>query len=492
MDQSENNELQNLYDEFVSEIVKSGNSEAFFDENDLVEVFDRASDVDNSIVKMEVLLYGERHYPGSEALATRRAWFYSEFGDMDAAATVNRRVAHEGVLNKLLNLHIKEETDVAIITRELARLIKEADRFTEEDLIQLADYCADVNLLEWVHERRDAILAKTEFDQTFIYELAQLYEESGEFEKAAKLYEELTMLDPFLLDFWVRLAGAQYSIPDYEAALSTSEYALAIDHESPEAIRLKCGALHHLGRSPEVVIALLTKLASRPDASDMDITLLASSLADNGHHEEAKELLLSHFDSKAPTVEMIDVMFGVSPGDAERYLNAYLSTTEISAREALEWAQRNAVAGQTNAAIAILEKMSVKEGMFDYTFPPLMYLLYTTGEYEKVKNTCLNAYKSNPETFLGSSLIGIVYIMSVVRTSPTAVSIETINKFIEENRETAFIMLMRGDMPNGEKIEFCTMLKGYFEILRDIRSKLSRMRTLDPDSFDPLRGNIQI
>ena len=59
---------QGLYNEFESEIVKAGNPEAYFDENDLVEIFDYASDMDNYIVKMEVLLYGARHYPASEAL----------------------------------------------------------------------------------------------------------------------------------------------------------------------------------------------------------------------------------------------------------------------------------------------------------------------------------------------------------------------------------------------------------------------------------------
>ncbi|MDE5650739.1 MAG: hypothetical protein K2I35_07000, partial [Duncaniella sp.] len=73
----EDNDRQNLYDEFESEVVRHGNQEAYFDENDLIEIFDYASDLDNNIVKMEVLIYGAVHYPRSEALATRRAWFYS-------------------------------------------------------------------------------------------------------------------------------------------------------------------------------------------------------------------------------------------------------------------------------------------------------------------------------------------------------------------------------------------------------------------------------
>ncbi len=78
----EPNDRRDLYEEFESEVVRRGNTEAFFDENDLVEIFDYASDYDNYIVKMEVLLYGAIHYPKSEALATRRAWLYYSFGDV--------------------------------------------------------------------------------------------------------------------------------------------------------------------------------------------------------------------------------------------------------------------------------------------------------------------------------------------------------------------------------------------------------------------------
>ena len=46
---------QSLYEEFLSEVVKAGNPEAFFDETDLIEIYDYSSDMDNYIAKMEVL-----------------------------------------------------------------------------------------------------------------------------------------------------------------------------------------------------------------------------------------------------------------------------------------------------------------------------------------------------------------------------------------------------------------------------------------------------
>lgn len=158
-DNNNDDTRQGLYNEFESEIVKAGNPEAYFDENDLIEIFDYASDMDNYIVKMEVLLYGARHYPGSEALATRRAWFYSSFGEMEAAAEVNSRVNNGGFLNRLLALRAAGASDTPDTRAKLDEIIEATDDFGDEDVIQLVDYCAENNMLDWVEENRARIEA---------------------------------------------------------------------------------------------------------------------------------------------------------------------------------------------------------------------------------------------------------------------------------------------------------------------------------------------
>ena len=131
---------QGLYNEFESEIVKAGNTEAYFDETDLIEIFDYASDMDNYIVKMEVLLYGARHYPASEALATRRAWFYSSFGEMEAAADVNNRVSNGGFLNRLLTLRAEGATDTPETRRRLEEMVDASTQLGDElSLIHISE-----------------------------------------------------------------------------------------------------------------------------------------------------------------------------------------------------------------------------------------------------------------------------------------------------------------------------------------------------------------
>lgn len=156
----EPNDRRDLYEEFESEVVRRGNTEAFFDENDLVEIFDYASDYDNYIVKMEVLLYGAIHYPKSEALATRRAWLYYSFGDVEATSELNRRVGTGGVLNRLLDLRASnanlELGDEEVISA-LEKILDDTDDFDDEGIIQFTDYAMELRLESWLMNNKDLI-----------------------------------------------------------------------------------------------------------------------------------------------------------------------------------------------------------------------------------------------------------------------------------------------------------------------------------------------
>lgn len=202
----ERNDRRDLYEEFESEVVKRGNTEAFFDENDLVEIYDYASDFNNYIVKMEVLLYGAVHYPKSEALATRRAWMYYSLGDNEATEELNKRVTNKGILNRLLSIRARySDNDLdglqeIEVCNELDEILDAADDFEDEEIIQLVDLSQDLGL-DWAYDKKDKIVAKCSYPQTFLYELADRLEEVEAYEPASQLFEELTMLEPFTIDF---------------------------------------------------------------------------------------------------------------------------------------------------------------------------------------------------------------------------------------------------------------------------------------------------
>ena len=77
MDEAENTR-QALYERFL-ESLRRPVAERFFDEDELVEIFDYSGDLNDDYVRLEVLMCGFRLYPESDALAARRAVFYNDF-----------------------------------------------------------------------------------------------------------------------------------------------------------------------------------------------------------------------------------------------------------------------------------------------------------------------------------------------------------------------------------------------------------------------------
>lgn len=82
-DDSEDDRKQ-LLDRFLAEIAQ-GSGNVFFDEDDLVEMYDYAADTNDDYARMELLLCASRLYPSSEALGERKA-----FSTMSLAMTPPR------------------------------------------------------------------------------------------------------------------------------------------------------------------------------------------------------------------------------------------------------------------------------------------------------------------------------------------------------------------------------------------------------------------
>ena len=75
MSYNDDNPRDELYRRFLKSL-KEPASERFFDEDELVEVFDYAGDIANDYARYEALFIGARLYPDSQALAERRALLY--------------------------------------------------------------------------------------------------------------------------------------------------------------------------------------------------------------------------------------------------------------------------------------------------------------------------------------------------------------------------------------------------------------------------------
>ena len=406
---------QSLYEEFISEVVKGGNQEAYFDEADLVEIYDYSSDMDNYIAKMEVLLYGARHYPDSQALATRRAWFYSSFGEMDAAAELNSRVSNGGVLNELLQLRSIGGVGRDVIAEKLDELVDHATDFADEELIQLADYCAEMDMFDWLEKNFEKVKAKCSYPQTFIYEYANGCEDHGLNKRAIALFEELTMLDPFAVDFWERLAIVQFKEERYDASLQSAEYALAIDPDATEALRAKAMSLYALKREPWKSEQIFRRLVAMPNAQESDLGALVGMLIDADKEAAATKAIVDYLEQHGVSRLPVGMLLTLAPELSDKYVIAFDEEQRALGTTLIDWAkeeyrmQRLTLAGRLVLYELHLHPRPMPPGNTIFA----MEALYACGVYDQVIKLAQTLLEEPRQVLWHSPLALFLYMSSL-------------------------------------------------------------------------------
>ena len=196
---SHDDNRRELYERFREEL-RTDRRSMFFDEDDLIELYDYANDRRDRFTALEVLFCGERLYPSSTALAERRALFYLNLDD-EAAAEAVELLPDDSMIKRLTALRVSH-ADTETARKELDTLLSTRSAFSDEEIIQLSDTAEELGLYDWLLANRSKIAAHTDYPPTFLYELCQIAQ-SQDPEEALRILEDLTMMEPFSIDFWL-------------------------------------------------------------------------------------------------------------------------------------------------------------------------------------------------------------------------------------------------------------------------------------------------
>ena len=75
----------------------------------------------------------------------------------------------------------------------------------------------------------------------------------GKYKDSERIFNELIDHHPFSKHYWNALASAQFMNEDYSNAITSSEYAIAIDPNDPDAVSSKASGLFRLGNYEEAL-----------------------------------------------------------------------------------------------------------------------------------------------------------------------------------------------------------------------------------------------
>ncbi len=134
--------------------------------------------------------------------------------------------------------------------------------------------------MEWM------LRAHPEETEDFKELMARTYFGIGAYDDSERLFNELLDKNPFQKRYWNALASTQYMKEDYSGAITSSEYAIAIDPDDPDALLAKANALNSLSNNEEAIKYYDRYLAKIPD-DEFALLNAGSCLVNVGKYEEA-------------------------------------------------------------------------------------------------------------------------------------------------------------------------------------------------------------
>lgn len=135
--------------------------------------------------------------------------------------------------------------------------VEEADDFFREQMREVMsdeqmDYVYDVaNIFSDynVYDKAFEWMTRSQGDDSDDFKelMARTLFGLGKYKDSERIFNELIDHDPYSIRYWNALASAQFMNEDYHGAITSSEYAIAIDPHDAESILSKANSLYSLG-----------------------------------------------------------------------------------------------------------------------------------------------------------------------------------------------------------------------------------------------------
>lgn len=219
----------------------------FLDADDLTDIaeyyqqnarYDEADRAISRAIEMEPHALSVLNYQVHQALAEGNVEEAEDFLDQ-----MMERESPEYIYSRAEVMIAKGETDAA--DRFLRDCLHDVPSDEYQDyVLDVANIYTDYGLsdkaMEWMMRAR--------YDNTDDFKelMARTLFGLGKYEDSERLFNELIDHDPFQKRYWNALASTQFMKEDYSASVTSSEYAIAIDPDDPDAVVSKANGLYRL------------------------------------------------------------------------------------------------------------------------------------------------------------------------------------------------------------------------------------------------------
>ena len=199
-----------------------------------------------------------------------------------------------------------------------AYFIEQMKNIMEDELM---DYVYDVaNIFSDydLHDKAFEWMARSQGDDSDSFKelMARTLFGLGKYQDSERIFNELIDHDPYSIRYWNALASAQFMREDYSAAITSSEYAIAIDPKDPESLLSKANCLYNLGNY-ESALSYFKRFSEQAEDDEFGYLYQGTCLINLGRYEEAicllkKALKMAPVDSQYLAEIYQEMAFGYS------------------------------------------------------------------------------------------------------------------------------------------------------------------------------------
>lgn len=359
-------ENQELLERFEKALQAGKDSGDWFDEDELLTIFDYAGDNGNDYIRAEALMWAARYFPDSEPLRERRAVFYADLIGDDAVRrfTANSAAADGGQPSLLTTIVAAraDQRDPAKARRVIADIVDSYTDIDDEEIIQLVGYAGETGNLDWMVKNLDALKKKVIYKPALLYEIAAEAIDAGDYGTALPLLDDLVNEMPYNEEYWALMAEAQMNLEQPDKALESIDMALAINPDSKTSIATKAMLLQQKGAVSE----LRQLYDEHPDVAQTSESLLQAIWRqvekDGAVRREAIAIARRHLESFPYDQTMLTALLFLDPDGCTRQLDAFWKEWNDDAMAATDstpswadWALQLTQHGNWRGALTVLD-----------------------------------------------------------------------------------------------------------------------------------------
>ena len=326
----ETNSRQELYDRFRQSLSQPL-TERYFDEEELVEIYDYAGDVSDDYVQLEVLLCGARLYPDSVLLAERKGLLYldttEDYSNERTEAAANYMADNPDSASALFDIIRLQINRPANPEEALSYLLSQYDNLGDEEMIRFAQLGIDLGCFDWLIANLDLIKSKAQYTHALLYELARQADDNEDFKVLLKLADELIEIEPFSPVYWMFLLRAQAKLGMESEARNTFDYAKALAVNSPGAGQALCQIVYDM--APYLANDFLRSLPDLKDTFSDEYSFIeakSAMLSQTGARDKASQLMRQYLDSHPDDTRAVTQLLLCSPYGCKEYLTRYFTS----------------------------------------------------------------------------------------------------------------------------------------------------------------------